>query len=344
MNFPKISIVIPSYNQGQFLEETILSVVSQDYPNLELFVVDGASKDNSVDIIKKYESHITWWVSEKDKGQSDAINKGFAKATGEIVTWLCSDDLYTPGTLKKVAEYFSQQDESVGLIYGGITTFKNGVDLKSNWGYKESPIERYLAGMAFSQPAAFYKKIYLDKIGGRVNEQLHYGMDFDLFCRLAMVCSFVRVEDIFAKYRLHYQSKSVSQANMFMADWNKTFVNLCNNMGWQSLNDKLRSTGVVDDSVFDWHYKFSFTPEKKIIEKVDTEKLLFYHLCYVLKDLYWNAHRPQARRLLAWLKKNYSVTQLKNEEKIPPMMKKLALPDSVLLILKKLNRIKRRIL
>ena len=148
MNLPKISIVIPSYNQGQFLEETILSVVDQQYPDLELFVVDGGSNDTSVDVIKKYEQHLTWWVSEKDKGQSDAINKGFARATGEIVSWLCSDDLYTPGTLHKVAGYFSQQDSSVGLIYGGITTFKNGVDLKSNWGYKSSPVERYLAGMA----------------------------------------------------------------------------------------------------------------------------------------------------------------------------------------------------
>ena len=115
-------------------------------------------------------------------------------------------------------------------------------------------------------------------------------------------------------------------------------------MGWDSLNDTLRSIGVVDDSVFTWHYKFSFTPEKEIMEKVDTKKLLFYHLCHVLKDLYWNAHRSEARRLLAWLKEHYSVKQLKDEEKIPPIMKKLALPDPVLIILKKLNRIKRRIL
>ena len=344
MSLPKISIVIPSYNQGQFLEETILSVVNQQYPNLELFVVDGGSNDSSVEVIKKYEQHLTWWVSEKDKGQSDAINKGFTRATGEIVSWLCSDDLYTPGTLHKVAGYFTQQDSSIGLIYGGITTFKNGADLKTNWGYKNSPVERYLAGMAFSQPAAFFLKKYLDKVGGRVNEELHYGMDFDLFCRLACVCNFVPVPDIFARYRLHYQSKSVSQSNRFMADWNKTFVNFCNNMGWKSLNEKLRSTGVVDESVFDWNYKFSFTPEKKILESVDAEKLLFYHLCYVLKDLYWNARRSEARHLLKWLKKHYSVTQLKNEEKIPPIMKKLALPDPVLLLLKKLNRIKRRIL
>ena len=344
MNFPKISVVIPSYNQGQFLEETISSVINQQYPNLELFVVDGGSNDNTVDVIKKYEQHITWWVSEKDKGQSHAINKGFAKATGEIITWLCSDDLYTPGTLHKVADYFSNQGDNVGLVYGGITTFKDCVDLRNNWGYKDKSLERYLAGMAFSQPAAFYRKKYIDKVGGKLNEELHYGMDFDLFCRLALVCDFVPVTDIFARYRLHYQSKSVSQANLFMADWNKTFVNLCNNLGWNSLIDRLRSTGVVDESVFKWHYKFSFTPEKKIVEKVDENKLLFFHLCYVLKDLYWNARRPEARHLIAWLKRNYSVTLLKNEEKIPPILKKLALPDPVLFILKKLNRIKRRIL
>ena len=344
MNFPKISIVVPSFNQGQYIEETLLSIINQQYPDLELFVVDGDSTDNSVEIIKKYKQHITWWVSEKDNGQSSAINKGFSKATGDIVTWLCSDDLCTPGTFHKVADYFSKQGDNVGLIYGGITTFKDGVDQQSNWGYKDLSTERYLAGMAFSQPAAFYRKKYLDKIGGRVNEELHYGMDFDLFCRLALVCDFVAVPDIFAKYRLHYKSKSVSQANLFMADWNKTFVNLCNNMGWDSLNNRLRSTGVVDESVFNWHYKFSFTPEKKIVEKVDTDKLLFYHLCYLLKDLYWNAHRPEARHLLAWLKRHYSVTLLKNEDKIPPIMKKLAMPDPLLLLLKKLNRIKRRIL
>jgi len=156
MTFPKISIVIPSYNQGQYLEESILSVIDQKYPDLELFVVDGGSTDNSVNVIKKYAQHLKWWVSEKDKGQSEAINKGFARATGDIISWLCSDDLYTPGTFHKVASYFSQQKGNVGLIHGGITLYKNNTDLKSSWGDKDPSIERNLAGMAFSQPAAFF--------------------------------------------------------------------------------------------------------------------------------------------------------------------------------------------
>jgi glycosyltransferase involved in cell wall biosynthesis len=99
MNLPKITIITPSYNQGEFLEDTFRSVLDQNYPNLEYFVVDGGSTDNSVDIIKRYTEHFDWWVSEKDRGQSHAINKGLERATGDIVTWLNSDDFFYPGAL-----------------------------------------------------------------------------------------------------------------------------------------------------------------------------------------------------------------------------------------------------
>jgi glycosyltransferase involved in cell wall biosynthesis len=101
MTLPKITIVTPSYNQGEFLEETINSVLGQSYPNLEYFVVDGNSTDQSLQILEKYSSRLTWWISEADKGQSDAINKGLKRATGDIITWINSDDLLFPGHLKK---------------------------------------------------------------------------------------------------------------------------------------------------------------------------------------------------------------------------------------------------
>src|SRR4051794_29425295 len=106
MNYPKISVITPSFNQAPFLEETILSIINQDYPNLEYIVIDGGSTDKSVDIIRKYEEKITFWVSEKDNGQSEAINKGFEKATGDIVCWINSDDILLPHALIKVANFF----------------------------------------------------------------------------------------------------------------------------------------------------------------------------------------------------------------------------------------------
>ena len=114
---PKVSIITPSFNQGQFLEASIRSVLEQDYPNLEYIVVDGGSKDDSVEVIKKYQDRLAWWVSEKDKGHADALNKGFARATGEILAWLNSDDIYFPGAVTEAVSVLQNQPE-VGMVYG----------------------------------------------------------------------------------------------------------------------------------------------------------------------------------------------------------------------------------
>ena len=112
--WPKISIVTPSFNQAQYLEETIRSVLLQGYPNLEYFVYDGGSTDGSVDILRRYGAFLDGWVSERDKGQSDAINKGFARCTGEVVNWLCSDDVLLPGALSQVGQAFVERPETEG--------------------------------------------------------------------------------------------------------------------------------------------------------------------------------------------------------------------------------------
>ena len=109
---PKISIVTPTYNQGRFIEQTICSVLDQGYPNLEYIIIDGGSRDNTVDIIKKYEHRLSYWVSEMDSGQTHAINKGFAKCTGEIFNWINSDDYYAPDALQKIAKAFADEDIS----------------------------------------------------------------------------------------------------------------------------------------------------------------------------------------------------------------------------------------
>jgi len=335
MTFPKISIVVPSYNQGQYLEDTILSIINQQYPNLEVFVVDGGSKDNSVDIIKKYEQHFTWWVSEKDKGQSDAINKGFARVTGDIVTWLCSDDLYTEDALKKVANIFSSLSDDTGLVYGTAMLFGENMKPKETYGYAKAGLERYIAGQAFPQPSAFFKRKYLQEAGNWVREDLHLGMDFDLFARLGCVCKFHSVNEIFSRYRLHENSKTVSQHSRLIEDWTRSFGNLCRNFGWNDIIEKMRSipqlSGFLD-------YRYPFKANEQIISGVDKKLALFYHLCYWLKSCYQYGKRDDARQILALLKKDFPAKWLAQEKYVPEIIRRLKLPDPLLEVLISLKK------
>ena len=335
MNFPKISVVIPSYNQGHFLEETILSVVNQKYPNLEIILVDGGSKDNSKDIIKKYEYQLTWWVSEKDKGQSDAINKGFARVTGDIVTWLCSDDLYTEGALNRVAEIFSELPDDVGLIYGGATLFGENFKSTDTYGYDNAGIERYISGQAFPQPSGFFKRKYLLEAGNWVREDLHLGMDFDLFARLGCVCKFHSVNEIFSLYRLHEASKTVSQHSKLIEDWTRSFVNLCRNFGWNDIIEKMQAIPQLSEFL---NYHYPFKAKESIVGKADKKLALFYHLCYWVKSCYQYERRDDARKLLAILKKDYPAEWLAKEKHIPQIIRRLMFPDLLLNVLISLKK------
>jgi glycosyltransferase involved in cell wall biosynthesis len=337
MNFPRISIVVPSYNQGQFLEETILSVINQQYPNLELFVVDGGSKDNSVDIIKKYESQITWWVSEKDKGQSDAINKGLSKATGEILTWLCSDDLLTPDSLKIVASHFSSANGKIGLIHGGAIVFDNDKTKETRFTYQVPSKEAYMSGMVFPQPAAFFRRSYLTQVGS-LNETLHYGMDYDLFQRLSLICEFLPIDNVLAKYRLHSQSKSVTESNRFITDWKKTYINMCKNLGWSREISYLVSTGLFDNEI-NYSEPYSFRPDPTIQLTIDKQKSLFFHLGHILKDLYWKNELEQARILKKLMKRDFEKKWWKEDPRLNTVVTKLNYPGFVLRSLKSIKGI-----
>jgi len=330
MNLPKISVVIPSFNQGQFLEETILSVVNQKYPNLEIIIIDGGSKDNSKDIIKKYEYHLTWWVSEKDKGQSDAINKGFARVTGDIVTWLCSDDLYTEGALKRVGEIFSDLPDDIGLIYGGTTLFGENMKPTEAWGYEDAGVERYIAGQGFPQPSSFFKRKYLQEAGAWVREDLHLGMDYDLFARLSCVCEFHSTKEIFSQYRLHDASKTVSQHSRLVEDWTRSFSNICRNLGWDDVIEKMHNISQLSSFL---NYNYPFKANLKMISKANKDLALFYHLCYWTKSCYQYERRKDARILLAILKKDYPAAWLAKEKHISQITRRLMFPDPLLNVL-----------
>ena len=209
--FPRISIVTPSFNQGQFLERTILSVLNQNYPNLEYIIIDGASTDSSVEIIKKYEKYIAYWVSEKDSGQSDAINKGFARATGQIYAYLNSDDIYLPDLFTVVADIFSQNPK-ISLLYGNKLIIDSNDKVISE---RRVTHYTYLSRLGFIyggfgvyQPASFWSKSIYDLSGG-VDVSLKFCMDNDLFHKfLILGGKFQFLHRYFAGFRVHDSSKT----------------------------------------------------------------------------------------------------------------------------------------
>ena len=157
MQFPRISVVTPSYNQGKFIEDTIGSVLDQGYPNLEYIIIDGGSKDETIDIIRRYEKHLAFWVSEKDRGASDAIARGFSRSTGTILAYLNSDDLYLPGTLHAIAEAMTEPD--VDVAYGNTYWIDSSGNILGE--RRQTPFVRmgYLyGGSDLQQPATFWKR------------------------------------------------------------------------------------------------------------------------------------------------------------------------------------------
>ena len=207
-NYPKISIVTPSYNQAQFLGKTILSVLNQKYPNLEYIIIDGGSTDGSVEIIKKYEKCLTYWVSEKDNGQADAINKGFQKSNGEILAWLNADDLYLPGTLFKVKEHFQKYREN-NFIYGHSLL----IDKKDNIVRACYTIPQtyhsyiYDRGGNIFQGTVFWKRDIFYKYGG-LDSKLYFALEYKLFDNFFKHEKGIFLNDILAAYRIHKETKS----------------------------------------------------------------------------------------------------------------------------------------
>jgi glycosyltransferase involved in cell wall biosynthesis len=218
--WPKLSIIIPSYNQANYIEETILSVINQNYPNLELILIDGGSQDHTVDLIRKYESHISYWVSEKDLGQSHAINKGFKKATGDWIAWINSDDCY----LRNAFHYlFNEMDiRPYDFIYGNYRVGRSLSDSKNinvlNSGRISFPkLLRFFYSIDYIIPSqsVFFKNEILKK-AGYLNENLHYCMDLEWYLRVFLVkpaiCHYGKAICFF-RHNEHTKTGSLSQVN-----------------------------------------------------------------------------------------------------------------------------------
>ncbi len=209
--WPKVSIVTPSYNQGQYLEKTIRSVLDQGYPNLEYIIIDGGSTDDSVDIIKRYEQHIAYWESVPDRGQSHAINKGFARATGDIYAWLNSDDWYAPGALQTVADTFVANPEAGAVVGAGEMVDEGGARLlfKSPTQVTTETLCRWLEDY-FWQPSTFFRQQAWTTCGP-LDEDVHYAMDLDLWLKISKKFAFVAVPAFLSSSLRHPEAKTTAK-------------------------------------------------------------------------------------------------------------------------------------
>lgn len=209
MTLPLVSIVTPSYNQARYLERTIRSVLDQDYPHIEYFIMDGGSKDGSAEIIQRYEDQLAGWVSERDRGQTDAINKGFARATGQIFAWLNSDDTYNPGAIRAAVQYL-QENPQVGLVYGETNFIDDQDRVLGRFPAAQTDYARLRQGYVhIPQQAAFWRADLWRQVAP-LDPDFYFAMDYDLWVRLARISRVQYLPGrVWANFRLHSSGKTM---------------------------------------------------------------------------------------------------------------------------------------
>lgn len=213
-DLPLVSIVTPSYNQGQFLEATICSVLEQDYARLEYIIIDGGSTDDSPQILSRYANRLAYWESQPDRGQAHAINKGLRRAEGDILGWLNSDDLLLPGVVSQAVDIFARHPE-VDVVYGRLER------IDASGGLLPTPLlpkdradfelSQVLSECVVNQPGSFWRRSIMEQVG-LLDEQLHYSLDYEYWIRLALAgAHFMHLLDAVARFRLSSGSKTVGQ-------------------------------------------------------------------------------------------------------------------------------------
>jgi glycosyltransferase involved in cell wall biosynthesis len=206
---PLVSIVTPSFNQAHYLESTILSVLEQDYPNIEYILVDGGSSDGSVEIIRRYANRLAWWISEKDNGQTDAINKGFVRIKGDILAWLNSDDTYERNAVREAVSFLQERPE-VGLVYGDANFIDENGRIIGHFPAAQTNYRRLRQGYVhIPQQSAFWRADLWRKVGP-LDPSFFFAMDYDLWVRLAALAPVQYLPRHWANFRLHTRGKTIT--------------------------------------------------------------------------------------------------------------------------------------
>ncbi len=284
----KISLITPSYNQGEYLEQCIDSVLSQNYPSLEYIIMDGGSTDRSVEIIKKYEKHLKYWVSEPDKGQSHAINKGLKLVSGDVFNWLCSDDYLEKGSLFKIADAFN--DPKVDFISGNIRVFEGNDEYFKEGTVLKNTLEESMALSFNIQPSTFFRTRFYKEFG-YLNKDLHYLMDKEFLMKYLFAYgqeNFLYLDTLIAHYRIQKESKTFKEMDnemlrpdsKFKIDNNSIYHSLAKQVNEEKMANTIQK---LTDSIL---ADYTFVPPVKL-EHDQTAKVLATYLLNEAKKWFY---------------------------------------------------------
>jgi glycosyltransferase involved in cell wall biosynthesis len=304
--YPKITVITPSFNQGSYIEETIQSVVSQNYPNLQYIIMDGGSTDNTVDVIKKYQGKIDHWVSEKDSGQSNAINKGLKLATGDIVNWLNSDDQLADNALFDIARLYNA-NPNCGVFIGQTDFFSKEIHYGTGGRVVFNTREMTFAFGQVNQPAMFYKKTSLQKMGF-LNESLHYCMDIDWWLKYLLYFAADTIAEtttIWAKFRFHDSSKTLVNPLEFKKEKYRIYKKIFQFYGFgdgsenNGIDDRNYPASTTLNLKKARNYYYLWRSDELMIEKKKLRSFRFWFKVNPLK-----LENSEKKRYLAILKNN----------------------------------------
>jgi glycosyltransferase involved in cell wall biosynthesis len=328
---PKISIITPSFNQGRYLEETIRSIVLQNYPNYQLIIIDAGSTDETLDVIRKYEPWISYWVSEKDRGQSHAILKGLDQVTGDIVNWINSDDICAPGAFYAIASAFDLKKYDV--LCGRCNFIEDTIDnvvLRDERMGVSNDVGNTLITRNINQPSAFFRAEVMKML--RVDEQFHYAMDLDMWFRYIITKGQTRVklvDDLLTFFRLHGASKSVAEADKFQNDINKVYYNILLGAK-QPRNILFFAQSIIQD-----FHKFVPVPYTINIPIKELNSFFSSFAFRAAQFYYEKGKYDEARTALKLGVESDIAEQFKNTHL--PLIQRLQLPNSVISVLRRVK-------